>query len=96
MESWNLLKGNLNVPLLIIFHLINKNFMHILEHATYSNFCEKFFFIGRKNKHMNNDVIKLSTKIESNAGGTGYKVIEINVTDPSENLFAVVTPVKMK
>lgn len=45
---------------------------------------------------MNNDVIKQSTKIESNAGGNGYKVIEINVTDPSENSFAVVTPVKMK
>jgi hypothetical protein len=45
---------------------------------------------------MNNDVIKQSTKIEINVGGNGYKVIEINVTDPSENLFAVVTPVQLK
>ncbi|MEH7014711.1 hypothetical protein V7087_28530 [Neobacillus niacini] len=45
---------------------------------------------------MNNNVIKLSTKIESNVGGNGYKIIEINVSDPTENSFAVVTPVKMK
>jgi hypothetical protein len=69
--------------------------MHVFELSAYSNFCENFF-IGRKKKHMNNDVMKQSTKIESNAGGNGYKVIEINITDPSENLFAVVTPVKMK
>lgn len=69
--------------------------MHIFELSTYISFCENFL-IGRKKKHMNNDTIKQSTKIESNVGGNGYKVIEINVTDPSENLFAVVTPVKMK
>ncbi|MFP7300231.1 hypothetical protein [Neobacillus niacini] len=45
---------------------------------------------------MNNDVLKESTKIESNACENGYKVIEINVTDPSENSFAVVTPVQLK
>ncbi|WP_165979031.1 hypothetical protein [Bacillus sp. 7884-1] len=45
---------------------------------------------------MNIDVIKQSTKIESNIGGNGFKVIEINVTDPSENSFAVVTPVQLK
>jgi hypothetical protein len=53
-------------------------------------------FYWKEEKHMNNDVVKQSTKIESNVGGNGYKVIEINVTDPSENSFAVVTPVKMK
>jgi hypothetical protein len=68
--------------------------MHVFELSTYYNFCENFL-IGRK-KIMNNDVIKQSTKIESNVGGNGYKVIEINVTDPSENSFAVVTPVQLK
>ncbi|MBV7509379.1 hypothetical protein KW850_29840 [Bacillus sp. sid0103] len=46
---------------------------------------------------MNNHHLKITTtKNEYNNGGTGYKVIEINVTDPSENLFAVVAPIKMK
>ncbi|WP_419887499.1 hypothetical protein ACN6MT_18835 [Neobacillus niacini] len=43
---------------------------------------------------MNNNVIKLTTKNESNVDG--FKVLEINVTDPTENLYAVVTPIKMK
>lgn len=42
---------------------------------------------------MNNHEIILSTN-ERNAEGNGFKIIEINMTDPSENLFAVVTPVK--
>ncbi len=33
-------------------------------------------------------------KNECKNGECGYKIIEINVSDPSENLFAVVTPVK--
>lgn len=45
---------------------------------------------------MDNNQIKLSTKTESNVGGNGYKIIEINVSDPTKNSFAVVTPVKMK
>ena len=44
---------------------------------------------------MNNNII-LTSKNDPKDGGNGYKVIEINITDPSENLFAVVTPVKMK
>jgi hypothetical protein len=44
---------------------------------------------------MNNNLI-LTTKNELNDGGNGFKIIEINVTDPTENLFAVVTPIKMK
>ncbi|WP_263297643.1 hypothetical protein [Neobacillus bataviensis] len=39
----------------------------------------------------NNDFI---LKNELNDGENGYKIIEINVSDPSENLFAVVTPIK--
>lgn len=51
-------------------------------------------FFGRKKVQINNNVIKLSTKTESNVDG--FKVVEINVIDPTENLYAVVTPVKMK
>jgi len=40
--------------------------------------------------------IQLTIKNEGSNGGNGYKIIEINVSDPSENTFAVVTPIKMK
>ncbi|MDR7000223.1 hypothetical protein [Neobacillus niacini] len=43
---------------------------------------------------MINNQIVISTKNEYKDGNNGYKVIEFNITDPSENLFAVVTPVK--
>ncbi|WP_157081439.1 hypothetical protein [Neobacillus soli] len=43
---------------------------------------------------MNNNQIITPRKNEYKDGGNGYKVIEINVSDPSENLFAVVTPIK--
>lgn len=42
---------------------------------------------------MNNHLI-ITSKSERKSGGNGYKVVEINITDPSDNLFAVVTPVK--
>jgi hypothetical protein len=45
---------------------------------------------------MNNIQLNISNKIERNEEESGYQIIEINVTDPSENTFAVVTPVKMK
>jgi len=32
---------------------------------------------------------------ESKSTGSGYKVIEVNVSDPSENLYAVCTPIKL-
>jgi hypothetical protein len=69
--------------------------MHIIINSTYDNFCEKY---ERKEENiMNNQQLTISTtKSEYNDGGTGYKIIEFNVTDPTENLFAVVTPVKMK
>ena len=44
---------------------------------------------------MNNNQ-NLSSKREQIDGGNGFKIIEINISDPSENLFALVTPVKMK
>ena len=40
--------------------------------------------------------IQLTINNEGSNGGSGYKIIEINVSDPSENTFAVVTPIKMK
>jgi hypothetical protein len=45
---------------------------------------------------MNNIQLNITNKIERNDGENGYRIIEINVTDPSENTYAVVTPVKMK
>lgn len=51
-------------------------------------------FFGRKFVQMKE--IILTTKNEGIHGGNGYKIIEINVTDPSENSYAVVTPIKMK
>jgi hypothetical protein len=51
-------------------------------------------FFGRKFVQMKD--IQLTTKNDGNHGGNGYKIIEINVSDPSENTFAVVTPIKMK
>ncbi|MFD0824649.1 hypothetical protein ACT8ZR_03165 [Neobacillus sp. M.A.Huq-85] len=45
---------------------------------------------------MNNTQLIIPAKNECKDGKNGYKVIEFNVSDPSENLFAVVTPVKKK
>lgn len=46
---------------------------------------------------MNNHELKIkTTKNAFNGGGTEYKVIEIKGNDLSENLYAVVTPIKMK
>jgi hypothetical protein len=51
-------------------------------------------FFGRKIEQMKD--IQLTTKNEGIHGGNGYKIIGINLSDPSENTFAVVTPIKMK
>jgi hypothetical protein len=64
---------------------------HIFLPSPYDNYCEKN--IG--GKIMNNNQ-NLTSKREQIDGGNGFKIIEINVSDPSENLFALVTPVKMK
>ncbi|MDR6123446.1 hypothetical protein QFZ87_003043 [Bacillus sp. SLBN-46] len=36
----------------------------------------------------------VSTKSEYKEGDNGYKIIEFNVSDPTESLFSVVTPIK--
>lgn len=38
--------------------------------------------------------LKISRKNESKDGKNGYKIIEVKVSDPSESLFSVVTPIK--
>ncbi|WP_226526988.1 hypothetical protein [Metabacillus niabensis] len=43
---------------------------------------------------MSNYQIKVSTKEEYKGGNFGYKVIEVNVSNSTDNLYAVVTPVK--
>jgi hypothetical protein len=44
----------------------------------------------------NNEIITLVREIEDNNSGSEMKIIEWNVSDPSESLYAVVTPVKLK
>jgi hypothetical protein len=43
---------------------------------------------------MNNKLVITPQKNDNKNGGNGYKIIEFNVSDPTENLFAVVTPIK--
>ncbi|MBS4172873.1 hypothetical protein [Bacillus sp. FJAT-49736] len=43
---------------------------------------------------MENIQLKTSRENECKDGSNGYKIIEVNVTDPSESLFSVVTPIK--
>ncbi|MGE8206819.1 hypothetical protein ACQKP0_20105 [Heyndrickxia sp. NPDC080065] len=38
--------------------------------------------------------LKTSRKNECKEGENGYKIIELNVSDPTESLFAIVTPIK--
>ena len=45
---------------------------------------------------MNINPIFKTSKTETTANGTGLKIIEVNVTDPAQSLFSVVTPIKMK
>lgn len=40
----------------------------------------------------NNQVISISKELKS--GGEGYKVIQVNVSNPTDNLYAVCTPVQ--
>jgi hypothetical protein len=44
----------------------------------------------------NNELITLVREIEDNNAGSEVKIIEWNVSDPSESLYAVVTPIKLK
>ncbi|WP_186328621.1 hypothetical protein [Bacillus sp. X1(2014)] len=43
---------------------------------------------------MNNIQFKTSRENDCKNGGNGYKIVEIKVSDPSENLYAVVSPIK--
>ena len=45
---------------------------------------------------MNNIQVIKSSECEKKGKEMGYKVIEINLTFPGENLYAVCTPIKMK
>ncbi|MGV3465305.1 MAG: hypothetical protein ACO1OT_08430 [Heyndrickxia sp.] len=38
--------------------------------------------------------LKISRISESKDGKSGYKIIEVKVSDPTESLFSVVTPIK--
>lgn len=42
---------------------------------------------------MNNSQLKTPIKKEFKDGGSGFKVIEMNVSDSTESLYAVVTPI---
>ncbi|MCM3161484.1 MULTISPECIES: hypothetical protein [Bacillaceae] len=42
---------------------------------------------------MNNQQTTISIKNDYKDGGNGYKVIEVNISNTSDNLYAVVTPV---
>ncbi|MEH7074586.1 hypothetical protein [Neobacillus drentensis] len=43
---------------------------------------------------MENIQFKTTRENECKNGENGYKIVKVNVSDPSENLFAVVTPIK--
>jgi hypothetical protein len=58
--------------------------MHIL---TFVRKCERM-------NEMNGSQLKTTTTGKKYV--SGYKVIEVNVTEPTENVYAVVTPVKIR
>ncbi|MFK9090700.1 hypothetical protein [Bacillus salipaludis] len=43
---------------------------------------------------MKNNQMITSSKNEVKEGENGYKIIKINLSDPTESLFSVVTPIK--
>jgi uncharacterized UPF0146 family protein len=45
---------------------------------------------------MNKDQVTIVRDIADKNVGNGIKIVEWNVSDPTESLYAVVTPVKMK
>ncbi|WP_442600129.1 hypothetical protein [Neobacillus sp. D3-1R] len=45
---------------------------------------------------MTNNQANIIIKNENINSGSGNRIIEWNVSDPTESLYAVVTPVKMK
>jgi transcription antitermination factor NusA-like protein len=45
---------------------------------------------------MNQEQVTIVREVADKNGGEGIKIIEWNVSDPTESLYAVVTPVKIK
>jgi transcription antitermination factor NusA-like protein len=45
---------------------------------------------------MNQEQVTIIRDLADKNGGEGIKIIEWNVSDPTESLYAVVTPVKIK
>lgn len=54
-----------------------------------SNF--KYMGVRRKMKDIQ---LKISRENASKDGKNGFKIIEVKVSDPTESLFSVVTPIK--
>jgi hypothetical protein len=69
-----------------------KNHAHFFKHqhivTSVRNFSEGSITMDKN--------ITLTSLNDRNGGGNGYKIIEVNVKDPAEHVFAVVTPVKIK
>jgi hypothetical protein len=74
--------------------ILSKNIVHLFFPPAYSNFCE--YFVRKEVRNMNINPMIRTSKNETTTNGTGFKIIEINVTDPAQSLFSVVTPIKMK
>ncbi len=66
--------------------------MHKFDSPSYSNFCVRN--VREEVKIMNNNQLITARKNEFKEGENGYKIIEFNVSDPTESLFSVVTPIK--
>jgi hypothetical protein len=71
-----------------------QNKWHLFFLPAYSSFCE--YFLRKEVRTMNINPIIKTNKNETTTNGTGFKIIEINVADPAQGLFSVVTPIKMK
>ncbi|RLL44860.1 hypothetical protein D8M04_08230 [Oceanobacillus piezotolerans] len=63
------------------------SFIHIIA-SVCDNITEGRGRMEEKSTMVKNPVLKLID--------TGYKVVEINMSDATENLYAVCTPIKMK
>lgn len=50
-------------------------------------------YMGVRRK-MKDIQLKISRENASKDGKNGYKIIEVKVSDPTESLFSVVTPIK--
>ncbi|WP_217269794.1 hypothetical protein [Neobacillus endophyticus] len=79
-------------PIWRIFKIFfNETITFFLFHHIVTSVREK---LGRRESIMKNEQITITRKNESKTGDNGFKIIEVNITDPAENLFSVVTPIK--